>query len=177
MIETINKKTGAEGVVSLSNTAKENSFAKDIQQDVVQMVRGENGAIEFAVAMGQIAETEGKVSETLSNGLTRTGATGAATQTKRQIMQQKIARVQAMSATQLQSGLRHHMDQEIRNLYHKARSLERQFWNPFSAYQMNQNISQIRKLKEQLAELARYTLEKLRELYITIVLKLKVVKV
>jgi len=120
------------------------------------------------------AETEGskKVFEVVSN--TGTGTTSTAQQ-RRHVLQEQLQKVETMSTTQLQMGITRALNLEIRQLQKEARKIERSIFQ-FSAYELNRILAKIRHIKEQIASLVQMTIETLRELYITLVLKLRVVR-
>ncbi len=102
-------------------------------------------------------------------------ATGTQSTTKKQQIKQKIEEVKKFSKPQLAHGIEKELKHEIKELKKEARKAKS--IGTFSAYELNKCIRGIRNLKEQLAQLVTLAIDKLRELYITLVLGLKLVAV
>ncbi len=163
-VETGTKQVNSEALIS-----------GDVEQLVVA-TRAEGG-FEVVAAMGNISETMRKaVAESTAGTSGQTSTTTAWAQARKARIQSQIAQVQTMNTTSLRSGIEKEIQHEIDQLYHQAAAMNRWFMRKFSAYEMNQLMAKIRKLREQMVELIKLSLEKLRELYITLVLKLQVVK-
>jgi hypothetical protein len=162
MTNILDQKTGIEGIESRQPQRADISLSNEVRQTAEQLSE--------YVILG--AETEGskKVFEVVSN----TGTTSTAQQ-RRHILQEQLQKVETMSTIQLQMGITRALNLEIRQLQKEARKIERSIFQ-FSAYELSRILAKIRHIKEQIASLVQMTIETLRELYITLVLKLRVVR-
>ncbi len=98
------------------------------------------------------------------------------TPTHRHHLQQAIARVHTFTKDKLVQGITTELNHEVEILIQKAKKIQHSL-KKFSAYELNMVLSQIRKLKDELMQLIKFSIEKLRELYIRLVLKLRLVAV
>jgi hypothetical protein len=164
MAYTINTSTGIETMAVKAPQTVDTSLSKEVQQTAEQLSE--------YVILG--AETEGakKVFEVVSHTGTGTSST---THNRRHLLQIQIERVQHMSPEQLQQGIAKELTLEIKKLQKEAQKIEHSF-SHFSACALNTILAQIRKIKEQIASLIQTAVEILRELYITLVLKLRLVR-
>jgi len=164
MTNILDQKTGIEGIESRQPQRADISLSNEVKQTAEQLSE--------YVILG--AETEGskKVFEVVSNAGTGTTSTA---QQRRHVLQEQLQKVETMSTTQLQMGITRALNLEIRQLQKEARKIERSI-SQFSAYELNRILAKIRHIKEQIASLVQMTIETLRELYITLVLKLRVVR-
>lgn len=124
------------------------------------------------VVSKSVAETQGHTSSSQTTGLQ--DAAQRKKQKSKELIQLQVQKVQQMQEKQLITGIKQIIREEIHVLEKQARKIERSFLS-FSAYELNQMLVKIRKLKKDMIELMTYSLEKLRELYIKIVLKLQAV--
>jgi hypothetical protein len=164
MTNILDKNTGMEKAISVQQQNADMSLSKEVKQTAEQLSE--------YVILG--AETEGskKVFEVVSN--TGTGTTSTAQQ-RRHVLQEQLQKVEAMSTAQLQAGITRALNLEIQHLQKEARKIERSF-SQFSAYELNRLLAKIRQIKEQIVGLMKMTIDILRELYITLVLKLRLVR-
>ena len=133
--------------------------------------------------LGVSSEVSSKVKEQVGetpseNWSGSTGQSQSKAQTKQQKAQRKqqiqIAAVQKMTQPQLVRGIKKEMQRQISTLTKQAQKMQRNIAK-YSAYQLNKILSQIRKIKMSMAELAQMAIERLREMYIKLVLKFKTV--
>lgn len=164
MTNMLDQKTGVDKMDSAQAQSADISLSKEVKQTAEQLSE--------YVILG--AETEGskKVFEVVSNA--KAGTTSTA-ENRRHALQEQLQKVETMSTAQLQAGITRALNSEIQHLQQEARKIERSF-SQFSAYELNRLLAKIRQIKEQIVGLMKMTIEILRELYITLVLKLRLVR-
>lgn len=148
------------------NKSGEHAVSKEIQQITAEQLS------EYIV-MGAEVEGSKRVMEVVSE--TKSDTTGS-TSNRKQMIQAQITQVQRMNQEQLIGGIKKELNREIHELKQQARHIQRSL-SHFSAYELNTVLAKIRALREQMISLMHLALEALRELYITLVLKLRIVHI
>lgn len=139
-------------------------------QEVFRVQNTVSGGVQEYVSMVESSETQQQNPGTSSSGVFPV----AASPIKTMLVQQRIAKVQTLSKKELVKGIAKNLKKDIRRLKKEARRI-RHSAADFSAHEINKILAQIRQIKRQLSTLIDLAIEKLRELYIAIVLRLRLV--
>lgn len=167
MTNTLDKNIGTD-----KNIGAEKPLEKDIGS-LTHEVQPIAEQLSEYIVIGAEAEGSKKVFEVVATG---TQGTVPMTSTRKQILQQQIERVQTMTEQQLVQGIKKAYIHQVHELQREARKIQRSVIQ-FSAHQLNNILAKIRQIKDEMANLYHIAIEKLRELYLMLVLRLKMVTI